>query len=331
LLLIQKSWVVFVYATTISVESILIEFLVTLLHIPPILIAALSITFGGILLLLVKKLVIDRIGDKRSIEKKEMPLFSILNKNLLYASLSLSIGVFTWYDAIARIGASKEVLLAGPLEVTLIVILARIFLKERLSKIHVTGVIVAVTGFLIAIISDTGINSPAMMTNSISIVTLGDIEAIISALGFALGVLFLTKLLLKHSALEVAGSSLLISGIILIGAFPLIYSIYEVSFIYVASNENTLNVFAILLLFSILPFIGALSYTVGISRIGPGLTGTIGASSLLITLFCQIALNELGIMNGNLPINIPLAVLGSVCGFLGVAIIHIRDGIQISA
>ncbi|HEY7109745.1 MAG TPA: EamA family transporter [Nitrososphaeraceae archaeon] len=331
MLLIQKSWVVFVYATTISVESIIIEFLVTLLHIPPILIAALSITLGGILLLLVKKLVIDRIGDKRSIKKKELPLFSILNKNLLYASLSLSIGVFTWYDSIARVGASKEVLLAGPLEVTLIVILARIFLKERLSKIHVTGIVVAVTGFLIAIISDTGTISPAMMTNSTPIVTFGDIEAIISALGFALGVLFLTKLLLKHSALEVAGASLLISGIILIGILLLIYFIYEVSFIYVASNENTLNVFAILMLFSILPFIGALSYTVGISRIGPGLTGTIGASGILITLFCQIALNELGIMSGNLPINIPLAVLGSVCGFLGVAIIHVRDGIQISA
>jgi drug/metabolite transporter (DMT)-like permease len=302
-----------------------------LLHIPPILIAALSITLGGILLLLVKKLVIDRIGDKRSIKKKELPLFSILNKNLLYASLSLSIGVFTWYDSIARVGASKEVLLAGPLEVTLIVILARIFLKERLSKIHVTGIVVAVTGFLIAIISDTGTISPAMMTNSTPIVTFGDIEAIISALGFALGVLFLTKLLLKHSALEVAGASLLISGIILIGILLLIYFIYEVSFIYVASNENTLNVFAILMLFSILPFIGALSYTVGISRIGPGLTGTIGASGILITLFCQIALNELGIMSGNLPINIPLAVLGSVCGFLGVAIIHVRDGIQISA
>lgn len=290
-----------------------------------------SITLGGILLLLVKKLVIDRIGDKRSIKKKELPLFSILNKNLLYASLSLSIGVFTWYDSIARVGASKEVLLAGPLEVTLIVILARIFLKERLSKIHVTGIVVAVTGFLIAIISDTGTISPAMMTNSTPIVTFGDIEAIISALGFALGVLFLTKLLLKHSALEVAGASLLISGIILIGILLLIYFIYEVSFIYVASNENTLNVFAILMLFSILPFIGALSYTVGISRIGPGLTGTIGASGILITLFCQIALNELGIMSGNLPINIPLAVLGSVCGFLGVAIIHVRDGIQISA
>lgn len=331
MLLIRKSWVVFVYATTISVESILIEFLVTLLHIPPILIAALSITLAGILLLLVKKIVIDRISDKRSTEKKEMHLFSILNKNLLCASLSLSIGVFTWYDSIARIGASKEVLLAGPLEVTLIVILARIFLKERLSKIHVTGIVVAVTGFLIAIISDTGIISPAIMTNSTPIVTFGDIEAIISALAFSVGVLFLTKLLLKHSALEVAGSSLLISGIILIGTLLMIYSIYEVSFTYVASNENTLNVFAILILFSILPFIGALSYTIGISRIGPGLTGTIGASSILITLFCQIALNELGIMNGNLPISIPLAVLGSVCGFLGVAIIHKRDDVQISA
>jgi hypothetical protein len=47
--LIQKSWVVFVYAVTISIESIVIEYLTTYssIQIPPILLSAVSITLGG--------------------------------------------------------------------------------------------------------------------------------------------------------------------------------------------------------------------------------------------------------------------------------------------
>jgi drug/metabolite transporter (DMT)-like permease len=325
LLLIKKSWAVFVYATTISVESILIEFLVTTLHIPPILIAALGITLGGTLLLLVKVLVLDRIDGRRSIKTKGIHIFSRSNKTLLYASLALSVGIFTWYDSIGRIGASKEVLLASPLEVTLIVILARVFLKEQLDKIHITGIIVAITGFFIAILSDAGSINGILVSDSTPIVTLGDIEAIISALGFAVGVLFLTKLLSKHSPVEVAGTSLFVSGLFLIGTLLIIFSAYGVPFIPGFSFPDILNTFVILTLFSILPFLGALSYCVGISKIGPALTGTIGASSILITLACQMALKELGIMIGNLPVNVALAGLGSVLGFLGVVIIHMHD------
>jgi drug/metabolite transporter (DMT)-like permease len=325
LLLIKKSWVVFVYATTISVESILIEFLVTTLHIPPILIAALSITLGGILLLLVKVLVLDRKNMRISIETKGIHIFSRSSKTLLYASLALSVGVFTWYDSISRIGASKEVLLAGPLEVTLIVILARVFLKERLDKIHITGIIVAITGFFIAILSNAGSINAIIDSDSTPIVTWGDIEAIISALGFAVGVLFLTKLLSKHSPVEVAGTSLFVSGLFLIGILLVISLAYGIPFIPGFSFPDVLNTFVILTLFSILPFLGALSYTVGISKIGPALTGTIGASSILITLACQIALKEFGIMEGNLPVNVLLAGLGSLFGFLGVVIIHMHD------
>jgi drug/metabolite transporter (DMT)-like permease len=326
LLLITRSWAVFVYATTISFESILIEFLTTALHIPPILLAAISITLGGFLLLLVKVLVLDRMDRGAPSRTKGIYIFSKSKKNLLYTSLALSLGVFTWYDSISRVGASKEVLLAGPLEVALIVIFAHVFLKERLDKIHVIGIIVAITGFLIAILS--GINSinAILASDSGPIVTLGDIEAVISAFGFAIGVLFLTKLISKHSSVEVAGASLFVSGLILISILLIIFAFYEgeASFPGVSLSEAVM-VSVILILFALLPFVGALSYSVGISRIGPALTGTIGASSIVITLACQIALKELGLMSGHLPVNILLAGLGSVFGFLGIVIIHMHD------
>ena len=146
--LILKSWPVFVYAIIISVESIFIEFLTNFLHLPPVLLSAISITLGGLLLLLVKYFIIDNMHMRKA------TIFSVSKMNLVYASLALAVGVSTWYDSVSRIGASKEVLLAGPHEVVLIVLLACIFLKDRLDKIQIAGVIVAITGFFIAVLSD---------------------------------------------------------------------------------------------------------------------------------------------------------------------------------
>ncbi len=319
LLLILRSWPVFVYAIIISVESIFIEFLTNFLHLPPVLLSAISITLGGLLLLLVKYFIID----KKHMTKRKATVFSISKMNLLYASLALAVGVSTWYDSISRIGASKEVLLAGPLEVVLIVLLARMFLKERLDKIQVAGVIIAITGFFATVLSDVNSIETVVKSSSEPIITFGDIEAIVSAFGFALGVLFLTKLVSKHSSIEVAGASLLVSGI-LIGVLVL-FSFQELGLPSQLSSAEAPRIIIILTFFSLLPFIGALSYSVGLSRIGAALTGTIGASSIVITLAAQITLRELGIMASHLPENIFLAVLGSFLGFCGIVIIHMRE------
>jgi len=316
--LILKSWPVFIYAIIISVESIFIEFLTNFLHLPPVLLSAISITLGGLLLLLVKYFIIDN----KHMTKGKATIFSISKMNLLYASLALAVGVSTWYDSVSRIGASKEVLLAGPLEVILIVLLAYIFLKDRLDKIQIAGVIVAIIGFFIAVLSD--VNSiETVLRPSEPIITIGDIEAIVSAFGFALGVLFLTKLVSKHSSIEVAGASLLLSGI-LIGVL-LLFSFQDLAISSQLSPAQAPRTIIILILFSLLPFVGALSYSVGLSRIGAALTGTIGASNIIITLAGQITLRELGITASHLPENIFLALLGGPFGFCGIVIIHMRE------
>jgi hypothetical protein len=88
-----------VYATTISAESILIEFLTNSIHLPPILLSAISISLGGMLLLLVKHFIID----KKNLTKPKAGVFSTSKKNLLYASIALAVGVSTWYDSISRV------------------------------------------------------------------------------------------------------------------------------------------------------------------------------------------------------------------------------------
>lgn len=332
-LLIRKSWVVFIYAITISIESILIEFLTTtFLQIPPILISAISITLAGIMLLLTAAFLMKKKGMST--------LFSKSWKNLLLACFSLAVGVFTWYDSISRIGASKEVLIAGPLEIVVIVVLAQIFLNEKLDRIQVIGIVLALMGFFMAIASDAGGNvlDDSMKTDviiyssaSIITITFGDIEAIVSAFGFAIGVLFLTKLVSIHSSIEVAGSSMLVAGLILTGfmvgflhdSLDILSSDGGVSFQQQQKQPSTVTII-LLILFSLIPFIGSLCYSTGLSRIGASITATIGSSSILITVLIQIMLKELGIAS-NLPENIFLAILGGVLGFLGIYVIHMHN------
>lgn len=330
--MIRKSWIVFVYAITISIESIIIEYLTTsYVHFSPIVLSAISITSAGIMLLLAAAFIFKK--------KEEISiLFTKSSRTLVLASLSLSLGIFTWYDSINKIGASKEVLIAGPLEIVIIVILARAFLNERLNRFHVIGIIMALIGFIMAVASGANIGVVSNNIDTIiaisasslsSIISFGDIEAIFSAFGFAIGVLFLSKLVLKHSSIEAAGASMFTSGLILVGfmTFGLFYGSFNVG---LSSDEESLLrppliiTIIISFLFSLIPFIGSLSYSTGLRRIGASLTATIGSSSILITVIIQIMLKELG-FTSRLPEHILLAILGGIVGFLGIYIIHMPD------
>jgi drug/metabolite transporter (DMT)-like permease len=341
-LLFYKSWIVFVYAVALSIESIIIEYLTTyFIKFSPIVISSVSITLSGIMLLFVTTIILKKY-------KETMILFVKSWSNLIAASLSLSLGIFAWYDSINRIGASKEALIAGPIEIIIIIILARIFLSERLSRFHILGIFLGFIGFILALVSDLDISNVAnnvdifnmtiaivttpTSTSWLSIISFGDIEAILSALGFALAVLFLSKLILKHSPIQVAGASMFIAGLILtifmiFGLFynPLLLSSNKTSSI--LEQPSTLSIYInimILLLFSLIPFIGSLSYSIGLRRIGASLTATIGSSNIVITLIIQIILKELGFAS-HLPVNIFLAILGSIIGFFGIFIIHMSD------
>jgi drug/metabolite transporter (DMT)-like permease len=288
--------------------------------------SAISITLAGIMLSLVAVFFMKKKGIST--------LFSKSWKNLILACFLLAIGIFTWYDSISRIGASKEALIAGPLEIVIIVVLARIFLNENLDRIQVIGIVLALIGFFMAVASDAedvlDDNSiGTVITSPSTLITFGDMEAIFSAFGFAIGVLFLTKLVSLHSSIEVAGASMLVSGLILvtfmIGFLHESQEILSSSSVWGSSfqQQPLIITIIILLLFSFLPFIGSLCYTTGLSKIGASITATIGSSSILITVLIQIILKELGITS-NLPENIFLAILGGVLGFLGIYVIHMH-------
>ena len=115
-MLFYKSWVVFVYALALSIESVIIEYLtIYFVRISPIVLSSLSITLSGLMLLSVACIITKTYKDLIKIFTKSW-------KSILMASLSLSLGIFTWYDSINRIEASKEAIIAEPMEIVLIII-----------------------------------------------------------------------------------------------------------------------------------------------------------------------------------------------------------------
>jgi drug/metabolite transporter (DMT)-like permease len=309
--LIRKSWIVFLFAVILSFESILIEYLTLLLGISPLAISAFSIAISGILLLVTLNFVSNR----------QTPLFYSF-KDFVPASIFLSVGIFTWYDAVSRIGASKESLLAGPIEIIAVLFLARIFLHEKLNKKQLSGVGITLVGFIIVILSDHNIGNNEIINVTIIEVKLlnfsisfGDIEAIISAISFALAVFFLAKLSRKYSPLEVSGMCLLLAGFILITVMLIFTPEVSVNLL--------MSYWYIFIIFSLLPLIGTICYIEGIKRIGASLTSTIGSSRILLTLIIQILLTQIGIRN-TLPDNVFLALIGGTLGITGIIIIHMH-------
>ena len=315
--MIRKSWIVFLFAIILSCESILIEYLTLLLGISPLAISAFSIAISGVLLLLILNFV-----NKR---QKSIVFSSI--KDFIPASIFLSAGVFTWYDAVSRVGASKESLLAGPIEIITVLFLARIFLHEKLNKKQLSGICIALVGFIVVLLSDQNTNDNNNNNNNNGImnitiiavkslnfsVSFGDIEAIISAISFALAVFFLARLSIKYSPLEISGMCLLLSGFILI--------IVMLIFTPEVSVSLFLSYWYIFIIFSLLPLIGTICYVEGIKRIGASLTSTIASSRILLTLLIQLILTHIGIRN-TLPDNVFLALIGGMLGMTGIIIIH---------
>jgi len=290
-----KSGLGFAYAFVLSIETIFVESLTTALQISPLTIAANSIPLaGGMLLFIVTAIMKDKITVFKSW------------RHLFPGSAFTALGIITWYDSVSRIGASKESTLTGPLEATVVLFLAWFFLKERLGKVQLIGSMIAIIGILAVAMSG---NTLEVLSSLFSI---GDLEAILSAVAFAIAIIFMTKLVELHSPIQVAGASLLISGLIL-AAFQ------AANYADIPAEQE----WRFLIVYSFFPLIGALLYSMSLRKIGASITSIIASSAYLMTIMIQLTLRELGVET-ILPENIPLLVVGGLLGLLGISLIHMN-------
>jgi drug/metabolite transporter (DMT)-like permease len=316
--MLKYSFIVFAHAILLSFESIFAEFIQNSLQVSVITITSISLPIsGGILLLIHFTSKRNNRNDNNIIILNIFKNYICNNyRHLFPASTFLSIGIFTWYDAASRIGASKDGLIAGALEITIVLFLAHLILKERLTRIQLVGVFLAIIGFFITISIGNNTNN----TGLINYFSLGDFESIISAICFASSYLFTAKLVKNDSPIKVTGLLLLLSGLAFIVISSLIFTVTKNS---VFSFEG-LNIeeLWILFLFSFVPLSSALFYNIGMKKLGASITSILASSTIILTIIFQVLLNLMGHAM-ILPLNISMAILGGSIGIIGIIIIHI--------
>jgi drug/metabolite transporter (DMT)-like permease len=293
-LLLSKSWVALADPIALSVEAVSVGLLYNVLNIPTLTIAATAIPIAGAMLLLINIFVL----------KQKITIFSDGWKYLLVGSLFYAIAEFAWYDSVSRIGAGKSVLLSLPTETVFIVVLAWTFLSERLRKLQIMGSAIAIIGFFLSAGSDS--KSSSIFASF----SLGDIEAVLSALSASIAITLYTKLLARYRSIEVTGFSLLIDGMLLNVLQWLCYP-----------PHLTIFSWPYLVLFSFSPLFSVLLYNISLSRIGASITSIITSSSMVLTIIIQVILLEFGIMS-NLPQNIFLAMIGGLVSLFGIYLIY---------
>jgi drug/metabolite transporter (DMT)-like permease len=320
--MLKYSFIVFAHAILLSFESIFAEFIQNSLQVSVITITSISLPISGGILLLIH-FTSKRNNNRNDNDDDDNIIIINIFKNTIFknfrllfpAAIFLSIGIFTWYDAASRIGASKDGLIAGALEITIVLFLAHLILKERLTRTQIFGVFLAIIGFFITI--SLGNNTGS---SSINYFSLGDFESIISAICLASSYLFTAKLVKNDSPIKITGLLLFLSGLAFI----------VISFVIFTVTKNTIFSFEglnieelwILFLFSFVPLSSTLFYNIGIKKLGASITSILASSTIILTIIFQVLLNMMGHAM-ILPLNISMAILGGSIGIIGIFIIHL--------
>ena len=322
--MLKYSYIVFAHAILLSFESIFAESIQNSLQVSVITITSISLPIsGGTLLLIHFTLKRNNIrNDNDSNNNNNIIIINIFKnsiftnyRQLFPATIFLSIGIFTWYDAASRIGASKDGLIAGALEITIVLFLAHLILKERLTRTQIFGVFLAIIGFFITI--SLGNNTGS---SSINYFSLGDFESIISAICLASSYLFTAKLVKNDSPIKITGLLLFLSGLGFIVISSIIFTVTK-NPIFSFEGLNIEDLW-ILFLFSFIPLSSALFYNIGIKKLGASITSILASSTIILTIIFQVLLNMMGHAM-ILPLNISIAILGGSIGIIGIIIIHL--------
>jgi len=179
-------------------------------------------------------------------------------------------------------------------------LLAVIFLAERMLKLQLLGIGVAIVGFTISAASNVSENGVQFQ--------IGDLEAILSAMCNALAITLFAKLIVRYNPTEVSGWIMLMSGLV----------INAIQYTFYPPHLSVMD-WLYLIGFSFIALAAFTLYNVSMKRIGTSMTSIITSSSLVLTVVIQLAIVPFGIAF-SLPSNIVLALLGGGISIAGICI-----------
>jgi drug/metabolite transporter (DMT)-like permease len=286
-----NSWVTIISTAAFSIEAVLVELLYVVASIPALAIAAGSMPIAGAMVLIVNGFIFRN-------------KFTIFKGNgwkmLIIGGALFTVADFLWYDSIDKIGSGKIMLLTIPAEDVFIVLLAVVFLAERMLKLQLVGIGVAIVGFTISAASNVSGNGVQFQ--------IGDLEAILSAMCNALAITLFAKLIVRYNPTEVSGWIMLISGLV----------INAIQYTFYPPHLSVMD-WLYLIGFSFIALAAFTLYNVSMKRIGSSMTSIITSSSLVLTVVIQLAMVPFGIAF-TLPSNLVLALLGGGISIAGICI-----------
>ena len=286
-----NSWVTIISTAAFSIEAVLVELLYVMASIPTLAIAAGSMPIAGAMVLIINGFV---FRNKFTIFKGNGWKMLIVGGALFTAA------DFLWYDSVDRIGSGKTMLLTIPAEEVFIVLLAIVFLAERMLKLQLVGIGVAIVGFTISAASNVSGNGVHFQ--------IGDLEAILSATFNALAITLFAKLIVRYNPTEVSGWIMLISGLV----------INAIQYTFYPPHLSVID-WLYLIGFSFIALAAFTLYNVSMKRIGSSMTSIITSTSLILTVVIQLAMVPFGIAL-TLPSNLALALLGGGISVAGICI-----------
>ena len=286
-----NSWATIISTAAFSIEAVLVELLYVMASIPTLAIAAGSMPIAGAMVLIINGLV---FRNKFTIFKGNGWKMLIVGGALFTAA------DFMWYDSVNRIGSGKTMLLTIPAEEIFIVLLAVVFLAERMLKLQLVGIGVAIVGFTISAASNVSGNGVHFQ--------IGDLEAILSATFNALAITLFAKLIVRYNPTEVSGWIMLISGLV----------INAIQYTFYPPHLSVID-WLYLIGFSFIALAAFTLYNVSMKRIGSSMTSIITSTSLILTVVIQLAMVPFGIAL-TLPSNLALALLGGGISVAGIYI-----------